>query len=270
MLKLRRPLISIDIEGTGPDPVKDAIIELALIKYIELDGALAVGSDLIFRCHPGRPIPKESTEVHGITDADVANLPPFEKFAEEVKAFIDGCDFLGYNLTNYDIPILSEALSYCGMQMNLDGVLILDPSVIFKKMEPRDLSSAVMKYAGYEHKGAHGARADAIATMHVLCGQIDQYPNLNEMTLDQLAEFSKMDPNRIDLAGKFIMKDGVACYNFGDKRGLPVSIDGGSLARWLLGKDFTEDTKRHADRILRENYEADQARYRELGDKAFP
>ena len=82
-LNLKRPLAVFDIESTGVNPRLDRIIELSVVKVLP-DGSREVKTWLV---NPEIPIPHESTEIHGITDRDVASCPPFLFIVDEVDAF---------------------------------------------------------------------------------------------------------------------------------------------------------------------------------------
>lgn len=245
-----RPIVSLDIESTGVDPAKDKIIDLSLIKFMHVAGDVIESDKLNFRFNPGVAIPKAATEVHKITDEMVANCPPFGvEHARQIFQFITGCDLLTYG--NMDIAMLHEHITaFHGQFWDVSKWRVFDPSVIFKKKEPRDLTAAMKKYCSAEHVGAHGAEADARAAYRVFMGQLMAYDDIGA-TPDEVAKFSKMGDN-IDLSGKFVKgPDGRPMYNFGAKRGTYVADDPG-LARWMLGKDFTRDTLQHAERILEE------------------
>ena len=64
------PLVVFDLETTGPDRLTDRIVEVAAVK-VAPDGEVSVFET---RVNPGVKIPSEATAVHGITDADVAQL----------------------------------------------------------------------------------------------------------------------------------------------------------------------------------------------------
>ena len=68
-LLLEKPLAIVDLETTGTDPQTDRIVEIAILK-ITPDGERL---RRVQRLNPGVPIPPAATEVHGITDADVAH-----------------------------------------------------------------------------------------------------------------------------------------------------------------------------------------------------
>ncbi|MBP6313790.1 MAG: 3'-5' exonuclease, partial [Flavobacteriales bacterium] len=70
-LALERPLAVFDLETTGVRIGTDRIIQIGIVRLLP-DGSREKYQALI---NPEMPIPAEATEVHGITDADVANAP---------------------------------------------------------------------------------------------------------------------------------------------------------------------------------------------------
>ena len=121
-LKLERPLAVFDIESTGLNPRTDRIIELSIVR-LETDGRRDVKTWLV---NPEMPIPRESTEIHGITDREVAACPPFLFVVDEVDAFLSDCDLGGYNIIHFDIPILEEEFARCGRDLNVNSRHIID------------------------------------------------------------------------------------------------------------------------------------------------
>ncbi|GAC1477556.1 MAG: 3'-5' exonuclease [Gemmatimonadaceae bacterium] len=70
----KRSAVFVDIETTGLDARKDAIIELACVPFeygVRTGRTYAVGQPLSYFEDPGRPIPPEITELTGITDETV-------------------------------------------------------------------------------------------------------------------------------------------------------------------------------------------------------
>jgi DNA polymerase-3 subunit epsilon len=172
-LVLVRPLVGIDCEATGPDQAFDRAIEVAAL-VMRPDGTR---TPLRWRINPGRPIPAESTAVHRITDADVADAPPFEEVAAEILDALTGVDLVGYNLRAFDIPLLREEFRRCGITW-APGGHVADAYVVFKERERHTLSTAVRWYCGRELVDAHSAVADAEAALDVLLAQLERYPDL--------------------------------------------------------------------------------------------
>src|SRR5262245_33032385 len=76
----------IDIETTGIDSAKDAIIEIASVDMVR-DGGITNAMDTLVR--PARPIPPGASAVHHIVDEDVANAPAFSEVIDRFR----GADF---------------------------------------------------------------------------------------------------------------------------------------------------------------------------------
>lgn len=244
MLKdiLQKPLAVFDIESTGLNKKTDRIIDLAIVR-LHPDGRRDTHA---FRVNPEQKIPADATAVHGITDEDVKNAPPFKAIAAEVAKLLEGCDFGGFNVLRYDAPLLAEEFTRAGFPFSMEGRRILDAQRIYHIREPRDLSAALQFYCGKAHTGAHGAMSDVDATIDVLEAQFERYTDLpSDMDeLDQLC--NPRDPSWADQTGKIRWQDGDLVINFGQKSGIKlkqlVASERGYL-EWILKKDFDDDTK---------------------------
>lgn len=278
-LNLTKPLVVFDLETTGLDLVNDRIIQLSYIKVFP-DGKEERDNILI---NPERPIPSLISQLTGITDDDVKDKLTFKAIAHELNNRFKGCDFAGFNSNHFDIPLLAEEFIRAGIDFDFSRCRLIDAQTIFHKMERRNLAAAYKFYCGKkmeEDFEAHRADQDTEATYRVLQGELDMYnpdtqpekekhlPN----DMDVLAEFSKVN-NNVDFAGRIVWKemtdkDGNVLtdsngkvrkqevFNFGKYKGWSVSDvlhrDPGYYS-WMLGGDFTNDTKQVLTRIrLRE------------------
>lgn len=237
------PLVVFDLETTGPDRLTDRIVEVAALK-VSPDGSVSTFES---RVNPGVKIPAEATAVHGITDADVADAPPFSEVAPPLAAFFEGCDLAGYNLRGFDIPLLGRELDRVKVPFSLEGRRVVDAQVVYFRKEPRDLSAAVRTFVGREHVGAHSALADTIAAAEVLAGQLTRYDDLPR-DIDALAAFTAPVEGRwVDVDKRFVWRDGAAVFNFGGKRGqalADVAAKNPEYLDWMLEADFPEEAKR--------------------------
>ena len=159
-----------DIESTGISPRKDRIVELAAVK-VGVDGAEERRCWLL---NPTVHIPEETTAIHGIADEDVKDCPTFAEKAREILAFFDDCDLSGFNADRFDIPCLEEEFARCGINFAAGRRKHVDAQRIYHRKEPRDLTAAVRFYCARAHDGAHGAEADAEATLEVLKAQLER------------------------------------------------------------------------------------------------
>jgi DNA polymerase-3 subunit epsilon len=241
-LNLRNPLIFFDLETTGINIAVDRIVEISYLKIL-LSGEEISKTILI---NPGIPIPAETTQIHGITDEDVKDAPKFEEIAQSLANDFEGCDFAGYNLNKFDIPLLAEEFLRTNTDFDLKKRKFVDVQVIFHKMEQRTLSAAYKFYCNKELKDAHSATADTRATYEILQAQLDKYAEL-ENDIDYLDEYSSQTKN-VDFAGRIIYNDkGVEVFNFGKYKGVPVEQvlqnDTGYFG-WIMNGDFPLYTKK--------------------------
>ena len=241
-LQLKNPIVFFDLETTGTNIVSDRIVEIAYHK-VSPNGREETKT---MRINPGVPIPKSSTEIHGITDEDVADCPTFKLVAKEIVRDIEGCDLAGFNSNRFDIPLLAEELLRADVDVDLMKRKFVDVQVVFHKMEARTLSAAYKFYCNKDLEGAHGAEADTLATYEVLMSQLDRYPELKN-DIEFLAKFSAQN-NNADFAGRIIFDDkGEELINFGKYKGKRVvdvlNTDMGYYG-WMMNSDFPLYTKK--------------------------
>jgi DNA polymerase-3 subunit epsilon len=214
-MKFSRPIVFIDIEATGSDPSRDRIVELGLIKVLPDNTRV----EYVQRINPGVRIPAEVIAVHHITNDDVAKAPSFKDIAAQLKTFIEGADFAGFGIARFDIPILREEFKRAGVDLDTENRAIIDGLTIYHQKERRDLTAA---YEFYCHKtlvGAHGAQADAQASLEVLLAQLERYPDLPQ-DISGLHDYcNRQDDRYVDTTRKMIWRDGEATLNFGKYKG---------------------------------------------------
>lgn len=240
--KLTRPLAVFDIESTGTSPRGDRIVELAIV-VVAPDGTLSTDT---FRVNPGMPIPAEATAIHGITDEDVAACPSFAGIAPQVAKLLEGCDLAGFNHVRFDVPMLQEEFARAGISLDIEGMHMIDAQRIFHRREPRDLAAALVFYCGEEHVDAHGAEADAIATLRVLEGQFRKYADLPR-DIEELDRYcNPIDPSWVERTGKLRWIDGEIALNFGKKKGQllrDVIREDRGFIQWMLKNDFSRQVR---------------------------
>jgi len=248
MLQLKRPIVFIDLETTGVSLSSDRIVEIAMIKIMP-DSTRQVKRKLI---NPGIPIPKDSSEIHGITDEMVKDAPTFKQSGNEIKMFIDNCDMGGYNSNRFDIPILMEEFLRAGMDVDLSTRKMIDVQHIFYTMEPRTLTAAYKFFCNKELVDAHSAEADVDATIDVLMAQLKRYENLGN-SVDSILNVIGED-KIVDYARRFSFDDkGNEVFNFGKHKGRQVTAVLKAEPQyydWMMRGDFPLHTKQKLTEIL--------------------
>jgi len=242
LLHLNRPLVFFDLETTGINTSKDRIVELSYLKIFP-DGKKESHT---WRVNPQMPISPQATAVHGITDEDVKDCPPFQDLARTLAKLLEDCDLAGFNLNRFDVPLLAEEFLRAGVDVDLSKRKCIDVLTIFHKMEPRNLIAAYRFYCGKELADAHQAEQDTLATYEVLTAQLERYPDLPN-DVEALSAYSSFT-NNVDFAGRMIFNEnGEEVFNFGKYKGQLVvnalKRDPGYYS-WIMQGDFSGDTKK--------------------------
>lgn len=212
-----RPVVFFDFEATGLPQGGDFTnvlpVEMAIVAFFPgvdpqedaqtTEAAQALGplaDGLIYamcgQVNPGIPIPPESTAVHGITDADVADCPAWNdpavvqiwRNAEEAGAI-----FVGHNIEGFDLP-LAKTLGYLSstpafvdtarFAKRLQDDEPKPPCIGFEDGAPiaqagtlayfrSTLGALHWALTGDHLEGAHGAMADTIASVRVFSRLLD-------------------------------------------------------------------------------------------------
>lgn len=241
-LKLHKPICFFDLETTGIQVAKDRIVEIAILKVFP-NGNKESKTWLV---NPEMAIPKESSEIHGITDDKVANEPTFKELAPQIYQMIKDSDLAGFNSDRFDIPLLAEELLRAEVDFDLKNTVTVDVQTIFHKKEQRTLSAGYKFYCNKDLDNAHSAEADTTATYEILLAQLDKYDDL-ENDVKKLSEFTTRKRSA-DFAGFIVYNnEGKETFGFGKHKGKTVEE---VLERepgyygWIQNADFPLYTKK--------------------------
>jgi DNA polymerase-3 subunit epsilon len=250
-LNLKNPIVFFDLETTGVQVAKDRIVEISIFKVYP-NGNKEIKTWLV---NPTIPIPKETSEIHGISDEKVANEPTFKELAGEIKQIMEGCDLAGYNSNKFDIPLLAEEFLRVDVDFDFKKIKCVDVQNIFHKLEKRTLTAAYKFYCDKDLINAHSAEADTLATYEILEAQIKKYDIL-ENNISFLSDFSKRGVN-VDMAGFIIMnEDNHECFSFGKYKGKTVQSvleSNPGYFSWIQQADFPLYTKKILNELRLKN-----------------
>lgn len=164
------PLVAIDTETTGRDPTSDRVVEVACVRYER--GQVTVRKSWLV--NPGRPIPQEAFEVHGISDDHVKDAPSFGEILPELLEALSGAIPLAYNAEFDRKQLLSElgrlAAPSSAPPAFHKNVEWIDPLVWARELQKLEKSRALGEVAarlGIELAQAHRATDDAEAALNV-------------------------------------------------------------------------------------------------------
>lgn len=165
-------LVAVDTETTGRDPEVDRVVEIAIVRRRGADEILRTS----WLVNPGRPIPKEASDVHGIDDEAVKDAPAFDAVAAEVLQALESAVPVAYN-AEYDRKVLLAELARAGLlpenappalRRNVEWI---DPLVWARELQKAEKSRTLVEVAerlGVTLDRAHRATDDAAATLEIL------------------------------------------------------------------------------------------------------
>lgn len=240
-----QPIIFFDCETTGLDLEKDDIIELSAIKLKPNKEHEIIN----LRFNTKKVLSPKVIEMTGLTNEILKNEPYFKDKSEEIFKFFNNCDLGGYNIRNFDIPILISNLDKCGYDLDpmKSKCRIIDVFKILSKREPRNLASAYTFYTNKTMDKEHDANFDNIATIEIFKQQALKYYQ-NEDVLLNGDDDTKKDNNGnivIDFSGLFL-KTPKGDFIFGKGKHKDEIINGNNIdyITWVIDKStFNNNTK---------------------------
>jgi DNA polymerase-3 subunit epsilon len=248
LLALERPLIIFDTETTGPNPTTDRIVEFGFVQ-IRPDGEIKEYQTYV---NPLMPIPHEASHGngvdypgHGVTNAIVegcrncghskadhdvydiglnphcsSGFRPWPTFADLAPSLLKGftdCDYGGYNIKTFDLPLMQAEFQRTGHIWTWANARLVDGYRLWQLGESRTLSDAAERFLGEKHDGAHKALDDVQVSLRVIIQQLILWPKLPRNVQDLHTMAYPVDKNALDPDNKILWKNGQAVMNFGKK-----------------------------------------------------
>lgn len=113
--------IVLDTETTGLDPEDGhRIVEIGAV---ELLNHLPTGRSFHRYMNPGRPMPAEAQQIHGLDDAFLSDKPPFEAVVDEFTTFLADAKLVIHNAA-FDMRFLNAELRRAGRPLLSDSRVV--------------------------------------------------------------------------------------------------------------------------------------------------
>lgn len=187
--------LSFDLETTGIDSFRDVPVSYAFVEHKRLNGSEVAARETGI-INPGRPIPAQSTAVHGITDAmardGIALGEAIAMISERIRSHWQGGGAIvgmnvAYDLTMvealcqvYEVPTLSSS----GPGPVID-VYVIDKTLDKWRKGKRTLSDLCLRY-NVSLDNAHNAEGDAEATLKIYEAMEREYADLALLELESI------------------------------------------------------------------------------------
>lgn len=264
-------LVAFDLETTGLEVERDRVLEFCFVELDEDLQPLGTWSRLV---DPGVAVSKEIEDLTGISTDMVRGQPPFASHAPRIQALVKDAVLVAHN-HSFDVPFLHMELRRAGQAGLAPDHPCIDTLVIERHVNSHRLAEVYKRYVGQPFDGGHRSQADVLATVEVLRRQrqahADRLPGAGATLADLLAttvdrHFGGDTRVRfwLDHGHRFYRDpQGTVRFGFGPHRGCPAiqvhpCTQGGTghheeFLRWMLRRDFPEETKRTVEMLLRAN-----------------
>ena len=187
---LTEGFVAIDLETTGLDSRRDAIIELAAVPFV---GGRA-GPGYITHVNPGRPIPPESSRVHGITDAMVSLAPSITGVLERLESVLGRHVLVGHGIA-FDLALLNRELHAHGLASLTNAAI--DTMRLAAALHPewaRVDFGEIAARVGVGILGRHTAEGDARAAGEILIALLPEMRARGARDVDELVWLQETAP----------------------------------------------------------------------------
>lgn len=153
--------IVFDTETTGLSPANgDRMVEIGCV---ELVNRVETGQSFHAYFNPERAMDPAAQEVHGLSDAFLANKPLFEDKVEELLDFLGDSPLVAHN-ARFDFSFINHELGACG-RLHIPESRMIDTLALARVRHPgakHSLDALCMRYGiDRSHRVKHGALLDA-------------------------------------------------------------------------------------------------------------
>lgn len=220
-------IVAIDIETTGLDPVRDAIIEIAAVKFrgnrVEAEWETLV--------NPRRAIPPEITQMTGITGEMVRHAPLINEVRQDLETFVGDALVLGHNV-RFDLDFLQQR----GILEHSDWVDTFTLAAVLLPSAGRYSLQSLATELGIPFVQEHRALGDA-RTSHQVFVQL--WNRLLDLPLELIAEIVQLG-DHLDWGAAWLFREALRARSRETVKARRVSGegDGGPLFSDGVGYDL--------------------------------
>jgi len=183
-LKLFTDFAAIDFETTGLEPETDEIIEFGAARFE--DGRMVESFSRL--ADPGRSIPREVTQLTGITNQDVADQPSSEEVLEEFLVFLEGADVLVAHNAAFEADLLKTRDLREFADRLYDSLAL--SRIVWPGLNRHDLES-LAESIDETNEERHRAEADAIAAGKLWVRLLEDIDRLHPSVVQTVCDLLK-------------------------------------------------------------------------------
>lgn len=176
-------IVAIDLETTGLNDERDAIIEIGAVKF----KGHRVEDEWTSVINPGRHIPEFITGLTGISDAETRNAPKLRDVIHELEAFVGDSPVIGHNV-RFDLGFLQKQ---AGILHNNEVIDTYEIAAVVMPTASRYNLGSLGKQLGILLPATHRALDDAKVTMAAFNKLFELARELPRELVDEIVRLSE-------------------------------------------------------------------------------
>jgi DNA polymerase-3 subunit epsilon/ATP-dependent DNA helicase DinG len=227
-----RIYIALDIETTGLNADRDAIIEIGAVKF-RGDDILDTWSSLV---NPGRALPRKIERLTGITSQEVERAPSLFSVTPTLKRFIGENPVVGHNIA-FDLGFLQRT------GLNVSAALdTFELACILMPYASRYSLGKLMDELGIAFPTRHRALEDARAAAALFGALLQRAGRLDQKIIQEIARLGDKSDWALKFAFQDLLRDHARTAFAPGSIGAQLAAKGG-LGDETLGLIFSRDPK---------------------------
>lgn len=181
---MTRIYVALDIETTGLDPEREAILEIGAVRF-QGHQIQETYSSLV---NPGRPIPHTIQQLTGIKPEDVRHAPTMPAIMLALRRFVGEVPIVGHNI-KFDLSFLQQH----GLFQHNIAIDTFELATILLPYAKRYSLTELLNYLNIEVSNngqAHRALYDAQVAHLLFQGLLDRLQKLDPAIVDEIVRLS--------------------------------------------------------------------------------
>ncbi len=218
---MSRIYVALDLETTGLQPERDAIVEIGAVKFRD-DELLDTWSSLV---KPNRPLPHKIERLTGITQNQVEGAPPLHSVLPALSRFIGEYPIVGHTI-QFDLAFLQRA----GYAVSSPALDTFELACVLMPYASRYSLGKLMGELGIAFPVQHRALDDAKAVHALFSALLDRAGRLDQKIIQEIARLAEKADWALRFAFQDLMRDRAR-----------TAFAPGTIGAQLAAKGTTED-----------------------------